>query len=490
MKQLLLVLFALFCVQLSFSQGEASNWYFGSGAGLNFDPNTGTVTADPSAIGTISTNEGCSSISDPNGNLLFYTDGRTVWDRNFQIMPNADYLGGSGLLGDPSSTSSAVIVPKPGNADQYYIFTVDEPHHNNAWAYPDQGPADQNGNPIGFYEETFGNQPTSINIDDGFNNGFNYTLVDLSLNGGFGDVVPTEKNIHLITYDPNDQSHVPYKCAEKITAVEHADGDSYWVITHFIDTFYAFRVDSNGVNPNAVTSQQTPFITTEGYRRNGIGYLKSSPDGSKLAICHAQNLDTPSSNTASGNTGSLWLYDFDNLTGMVNNPLNLQNNTQTYGVDFSADSKKLYAPNGNVVSQFDLEAANIPASQVVVFQQTGGFIAAVQLAPDGKIYLCNTISSTFLDVINDPEELGLACNYTPSGIALSPGANANLGLPPFIQSFLIAKIEAQFFCFGDETEFSIDSSESFISILWDFGDTNTSTLDSPTHIYSAPGTYT
>ncbi|NND51048.1 MAG: T9SS type B sorting domain-containing protein, partial [Flavobacteriaceae bacterium] len=205
---------------------------------------------------------------------------------------------------------------------------------------------------------------------------------------------------------------------------------------------------------------------------------------------HAQNLDTPSSNTASGNTGSLWLYDFDNLTGMVNNPLNLQNNTQTYGVDFSADSKKLYAPNGNVVSQFDLEAANIPASQVVVFQQTGGFIAAVQLAPDGKIYLCNTISSTFLDVINDPEELGLACNYTPSGIALSPGANANLGLPPFIQSFLIAKIEAQFFCFGDETEFSIDSSESFISILWDFGDTNTSTLDSPTHIYSAPGTYT
>lgn len=489
MKKLPLLLLALLMAHLSLAQGEASHWYFGNGAGMVFDTDNGTVASNDLAIGTINTGEGCSSISDPTGNLLFYTDGRTVWDRNYQIMPNGDYNGGTGLLGDPSSTSSAVIVPRPGNVDQYYIFTVDEPHHNNAWAYPDQGPADENGNPINFYEETFGNQPNSMTIDDGFNNGFNYSLVDLSLNGGLGDVVDTEKNIHLVTYDENEQNQAQYRCSEKITAVEHADGNSYWVITQFLETFYAFRVDSDGVNTTPVTSVQPPFITTNGYRRNGIGYLKSSPDGSKLAICHAQNLDTPSNNSSSGTTGSLWLYDFDNATGTVSNPLNLIDNTQTYGVDFSADSKKLYAPNGNSVSQYDLEATNIALSQVVVHTQSGGFIAAVQLAPDGKIYVCNTLNSGALDVINSPEEVGAACNYVQDGFLLAPGTNATLGLPPFIQSFLIAKIEVEFVCFGDTTQFSIDSSETFNSILWDFGDGFTSTDPSPTHIYGSPGTY-
>ena len=489
MKKLLLIWIALFCVGFAYSQGEAANWYFGIGAGLNFDVNTGNVVAVDSGMGTINTNEGCSSISDPSGNLLFYTDGKTIWNRNFQIMPNADYVGGTGLLGDPSSTSSAVIVPKPGNIDQYYVFTVDEPHHNNAWAYPNQGPADINGNPITVYQETFGDQNASPFIDDGFNNGFNYSLVDLTLDGGLGDVVASEKNVHLVTYDENDLSHLQLKSAEKITAVEHDDENSYWVITQFVDTFYAFRVDSNGVNTTPVTSQVLPFISTLGYRRNGIGYLKSSPDGSKLAICHAQNITTPSSNTSSGNTGSLWLYDFDNSTGAVSNPLNLQSNIQTYSVDFSADSKKLYVPNGSFISQFDLEAANISLSQFTVFSQPGTFIAAVQLAPNGKIYVCNTSSNTALDVINNPEELGVACNYQQDGLSLAPGTFAALGLPPFIQSFLVAKIEVEFICFEDETLFTIDSSETFNSIVWDFGDSFTSTEISPTHIYVAPGTY-
>ena len=489
MKKILLILTLLVTVT-AFPQGEASNWYFGGGAGLVFDVDNATVTSVDWADGTIFTNEGCSSISDPNGNLLFYTDGRSVWDANFQIMPNADYAGGNGLLGDPSSTSSAVIVPKPGNLDQYYIFTVDEPHHNNAWAYPNQGPADASGNPLPNYVETYGNGGNVPIQDDGYNNGFNYSLVDMTLNGGMGDVVASEKNIHLETYNPNDAVEASYKCAEKITAVEHADGNSYWVITHFIDVFYAFRVDSNGVNPNPVTSQELPSQGTDGYRRNAIGYMKSSPDGSKVVVCHAQNLDTPSDTTNSGTTGSVWLYDFDNATGIVSNGTTLLSNTQAYGADFSADSKKVYASNNNRVLQFDLEAANIAASQIVVFQQQSGFIAALQLAPDGKIYLCNTASNSALDVINAPEEQGTACDYQFNGMPLAAGTSSNLGLPPFIQSFLIAKIEAEFLCHGDTTQFTIDSSETYTSILWDFGDTNTSTDDNPTHVYANPGEYT
>jgi hypothetical protein len=82
-----------------FSQGEAAHWYFGNGAGLIFDVSSGTVSPTSAAASTINTNEGCSSISDSNGNLLLYTDGRNVWDKNYQIMPNADYSNGSGLLG-------------------------------------------------------------------------------------------------------------------------------------------------------------------------------------------------------------------------------------------------------------------------------------------------------------------------------------------------------------------------------------------------------
>lgn len=452
-----------------FSQGEASHWYFGNGAGLAFDVDSGTVSTDNSAENTIATNEGCSSISDTNGNLLFYTDGRTVWGANHQIMPNADYFGGNGLLGDPSSTSSGVIVPKPGNNDQYYIFTVDEPHHNNAWAFPNQGPADQNGDPINAYVETFGSGSIPQD-DDGFNNGFNYSLVDLSLNGGFGDVVDTEKNVHLITYDETDQSQAALKCAEKITAVYGDDCVSIWVITQFVDTFYAFRVDENGVNHTPVTSVLEPFITTEGYRRNGIGYMKASPDGTKVAIAHSQNLNTPSDTTSSGTTGSVWLYDFDSATGIVSNPTNIISNLSSYGLDFSADSKKLYTSNSNTVSQFDLEVVNISASQTIV-HQSNGFVAAIQLGPNGKIYICNTSSNQTLDVINNPEELGTACNYEPNGITLSTSTNANLGLPPFISSFFLERINI----IDDNeetitTELSLCEDESYTLIADDIPD--------------------
>lgn len=476
----------LFCITNSFSQGEAANWFFGNGAGLVFDVDNGTVSATADAANTINTNEGCSSISDPNGNLLFYTDGKTVWDANHQVMPNGDYSNDLGLLGDPSSTSSAVIVPKPGNPNQYYIFTVDEPHHNNSWAYPNQGPADVSGNPLNQYDDNGGNGGIVPSADDGFNNGFNYSLVDLTLNGGFGDIVPTEKNVHLVTYDPNNENEASYKCSEKITAVEHANGQSYWVITHFTDTFYAFNIDSNGVNQTPVTSLSTPNVPTSGYRRNGIGYMKSSPNGNKIAVAHAQNSTTEG--TGSNNSGGLYLYDFDNSTGIVSNPLTLFDNSQAYGIAFSADSKKLYGTNNSRVFQYNLEATDIAGSQFTVIQQAN-FIAALQLGPDGKIYACNTISNNRLDVINNPEELGDACNYQVDAITLSNGTFSTLGLPPFIQSFLIAKIEAENLCFGNTTQFTIDSSEIYNSISWDFGDTNTSSDDNPTHTYNAPGTY-
>ena len=71
------------------------------------------MTAPP-----INSGEGSSSISDSNGQLLFYTDGVTVWDKNNAVMQN-----GTGLMGNGSSTQSALIVPC--TCDKYFIFTTD-----------------------------------------------------------------------------------------------------------------------------------------------------------------------------------------------------------------------------------------------------------------------------------------------------------------------------------------------------------------------------
>ena len=70
----------------------------------------------------------------------------------------------------------------------------------------------------------------------------------MRLNNGLGDISSNEKNIHLITYDTNNDEDVKFKCSEKITAVQHGDGVSFWVITHFKNTFYSFKISNQGVD--------------------------------------------------------------------------------------------------------------------------------------------------------------------------------------------------------------------------------------------------
>ena len=196
-KLLLVVVVLMWNAKALYAQLEANNWYFGNYAGVSFS------SGEPIALldGALSTREGCATISDTNGNLLFYTDGQTVWNKNHLLMQN-----GGGLLGHPSSTQSAIIVPKPGSNTIYYIFTV----------------------------------PQALNYD-----GLRYSVVDMTLAGGLG-AVTNQKNILLIQ-----------PVVEKVTAVRHANNIDIWVITHGRDnnTFYSFLITSAGVN-------MIPVITT------------------------------------------------------------------------------------------------------------------------------------------------------------------------------------------------------------------------------------
>ncbi|WP_411768134.1 T9SS type B sorting domain-containing protein [Winogradskyella sp. A3E31] len=422
----LLILLLCFAVA-SFGQNEASFWYFGQRAGLQFNSADGSVTAITN--GQLNTLEGCTSISDTSGNLLFYSDGRTVWNRNHQVMQN-----GTGLKGDESSTSSGLFVPKPQDPNFYYIFTVDEPHHFNSASFPNQTDA------------------------DGINDGLMYSLINLNGDGGLGSIEPTEKNVPLVTYDSTNPTEVDYKCSEKITAVKADDCFSFWVITHFVDRFYAFKVDTNGVTTTPVVSIVGPTVPAEGYRRNALGYLKASPDGTKLAVAHFGF----SNIVAQDAPGGVYLFDFNNDTGVVSNSIELLGpdyNSSPYGIEFSAENKKVYATTGlgiggggqSQVLQWDLESADIPASLQIVHSSNNISAGALQLGLDKRIYRAQVNFQDFnttgkhLGIINNPELTGNASNYDEFGIRVDVNNNnahlSRIGLPPFIQSLFNTQID-------------------------------------------------
>jgi gliding motility-associated-like protein len=429
MKKTITGIIAFFAVFQLWSQGEAAYWYFGKNAGVYFNP----VTKDVSVLtdGALNTFEGCSTISNENGNLQFYSDGVTIWDRNHNIMPN-----GTDLKGDESSTQSGLIVPHPSQANIYFLFTVDEPHNAN---FSTNDIIDVQGD------------------GDGFNNGLNYSVIDMTLNGGLGDVVPGQKNIPLLTYNPNDKFENGYKCSEKITAVEGFEDDTVWVITHFTNTFYSFKIDSNGVRETPVRSSLEPEVPAEGYRRNALGYLKASPDGTKIAAAFFSLSEIPGADAP----GNISIFDFNNATGRVNNPVELYAGDAPYGLEFSLETRKLYAVVGrgsggggnSLLLQYDLRRADIKNSMTIIDESEDYNYGALQLGLDGKIYRSQIdflqvgagTTGKYLGVIENPEANASNVIYNPQAIYLdvnNDGSNeTRLGLPPFIQSFFLNKID-------------------------------------------------
>ncbi|WP_445719980.1 T9SS type B sorting domain-containing protein [Flavobacterium sp.] len=432
MKKTFIISF-IFCLNLVFSQNQANTWYFGNKAGLNFNSGTATALFD----GELNTLEGCATISNAAGQLLFYTDGVTVYDRTHQVMQN-----GTGLLGHPSSTQSAIIVPNPSNPNIYYIFTT-----------------------------------TELFLSEGVR----YSEVDLSLNGGLG-AVTVNKNIVLLSGE----------VTEKLTSVKHANGQDYWVMCHDYanDTYHAFAITSSGVNMSSVTSYIGSVLDTTFSK---YGYLKFSADASMLANAVSKN-----------SSNSIELFDFNNATGILSN-LRVINCVDTpYGIEFSASGDILYITKYQFVNfntiyfylvQYDLTSSDIEASEQIIYNviENGDYsLGALQMAPDGKIYLSIDDSITpnhFISSIENPEVLGSGCNFILNSINLYPGA-CRMGLPQFIQSFFSTGINAEEFCYGSSTQFSLNNTDGVTSVNWDFGDGNLAAGLSTNHIYANTGIYT
>src|SRR5690606_14664011 len=62
---------------------------------------------------------GVTTISDQAGEVLFYTDGQTVWDLNGNPMQNGENIGG-----DNQASQSVLAVPLPQEETLFYFFTT------------------------------------------------------------------------------------------------------------------------------------------------------------------------------------------------------------------------------------------------------------------------------------------------------------------------------------------------------------------------------
>jgi hypothetical protein len=277
------------------------------------------------------------------------------------------------LIPGGSTLSQVIIIPKPLSTSLYYIIT------------------------------------TKIQASGSLT--LQYHIADMTLNGGLGDV--QSKNNILSTLN----------ITEQICATYHSNGTDIWLMAHEYGTskFMAYLVTSSGIATTPVISNVGPAHVLCNSYTNARGEIKFSPDGNKIAF---------NGNGVGGNDPSniLAVFDFDNNSGVVSNPLNLPFCRGEYGLSFSPDNSKLYGTTWkglnfglndyNYLYQFDLSSGNpstiINSKHIIDSLPFGGIYGTLKIGPDGKIYV-RYINSSYLGVINAPNLSATACNYVKNG---------------------------------------------------------------------------
>jgi gliding motility-associated-like protein len=389
------------------------------------------------------------------GQPLFFTNGRTVYDRNGQVMPNGSEIiyptGGTGYSMPP------IIHMLPGQGNRYAVFTQ------------------RNG-------------------------GLYYSLVDMDANNALGAIMPQQKNISLNSFVGRSGITMNAK------AVSIQGCSNNWLVyrSRYAKEFRSFAVRATGVQPTPVISEVglLPVGDYEGHVYQGV--LKASPDGRTLVIVAK---------------GAIELFDFNRCSGEVINPMLVADDGDYYyGLCFSPDNSKLYATTREwpgKVYQFDLSlptAAAVRLSKTLVFTNTAYWVYNlywfpsadvlndIKSGPDGKLYFTNgfwgaqtahllptTASPAYshrLHVINEPNRAGLACNAVADILTL-PGP-VGIDWPPDIvlpprQDTLYGGVRQVTACFRDSILLQADTPGS--CYRWDDGS------DHPAHMASRPGIY-
>jgi gliding motility-associated-like protein len=431
------------------SQQQADIWYFGDNAGIDFRSGTAVPLTNENVMTAFKSS---AVMSDSTGNLLFFTNGRMVWDHSFNQMAGTTNLDGDVGVGQP-----CLIVPIPGDPDKYIIFT---------------------------------NDVVKIAADNTYTTkGLTCTKIDMTLNNGAGDTIKNSVNLPLLS-----------PACQKLTGTYDEPGKVYWILVHKweSDEFYAYPVSQNGVGDPVITSSGSVHGGGFLQQTNMLGYMKFSPDGKLLAL-------------AISGMNKVELFDFNSSTGQISNPQSYtfaKPGISPYGIEFSPDNKKLYVSlfqltgNGSpafpsVISQFDLNGGL--TNPVEIDSLTGIRTGALQVATDGRIYASRTMNlinkTDSLEVIYNPTRTGTDCNLNllnniPQSRFSLAGRTSIYSLPNFIQNYFnIPVFTYDSTCLGDVTQFHITNKANIDSVFWDFRDGASTTVMEPLHQYSQPGTY-
>lgn len=459
MKKILTIII-LFSSFISFGQNlQNANWCFRISAKVDFNLNPPNASSCVNNSTTVYGGSGA-SVSNSNGQLLFYTDGISVRDRNNNIMPNGYNIGGGT---DPLwNQQTCIIVPKPNSANLYYIFVVNKFTAN---LVP----------PVGYA-------------------GLHYSIVDMCANGGNGEVVMMngQNNLSLknhsgtiMDYDYSTNSGLQI-FESRISSTLNDDKTKVWVsfFTRFnvggLPQRYAYQylVTENGINSTSDGTSPSPttylllnnanFPPGPTYSNLFIGALKFSPDGNYA--CDA-------------NDSHVSLYNFDKQNGILSFNKNVYNyvsgsTAPGYGVEFSPNSQLLYFSTWDdkiyqdgfsgppttrtkkyirvrqqqinsddsaiIVGEFEASPPRITIDHLQTPIPASGPHGDLQLAINNKIYVCGDYTGTpqngTLDAILYPDVPGLGCTYSKGYLALMSGTEHEGSLPQWVHKTIFSPI--------------------------------------------------
>ena len=419
MKRNILIPLLLFSLVLEAQLNIAPIWCFGKNAGLDF-----RTTIPDTFTSAISSGEGSAGATDEFGNIWFYTDGRDVFNRNHQKMPN-----GFGLTGGPSSSQSAIVLQHPSQRDarQFYVLTVPE-YAGSA--------------------------------------GFCYSVVDMNLDNGNGDVVIKNNRLY------------PGVLSEQMQPAMHSNGVDYWVVIKGFgnDSLFTYLIDSSGIH------LKKRFSFGKGIT-NTIGCMRFNLDYSRFAY------------TCYDYTGYIEICDFNTSTGDITNPLLINDLYDPYGVNFSPDGSKLYVGHLQTrkLYQFDLSnynAAAISASKYLL--ASGEAFGQINRAANGKYYEA-VLQKNAISEIGNPNASGSACNFMMDKVSTG-GKMVVYGLPLFY-AFAMPKasISVKGKCVEDTVVFSCNLKPGKDVFTWELNTgTGFKTVSNNSfykYKFNAPGTY-
>jgi PKD repeat protein len=402
------------------------------------------------------------SICDTAGNLLFYTNGIYIANALNEPMENGMGLN-PGIHAQTNQTygyildQGAMALPHPENDSIYFLLHMDK-----------ELTAAQN---------SF--QSTNVYFSE----------INMSRNNGIGAV--TKKNQVILT----DILH-----KGKLVATKHANGRDWWILIRKYWTNQYYRILLTPTGPTLIGMQTVGNVIPS----NSIGQAVFAPDGSIYAHVNV-----------TGHIGDpvyVSIYHFDRCIGELNSlaQFTYVDGASCAGIAISPNNRFLYISSRSYVYQYDLHASDIEASKITVAVYDGftdpistnartTFYLA-QMAPDGKIYLNSNNSVRYLHVINEPDSLGLACDFCQHCIEL-PTLNA-FSLPNF-PNYRLHHLEGSP-CdtlrqppvaewvhepLGLEVAFQDASFHDIRIWHWSFGDGATDTVPNPVHSYAVEGVY-